>query len=242
MAAPAEKRLAPGRAGAIELLVDLPSIPPVGLAIVAHPHPLFGGANTNKVTHTLARAHAAKGLLTLRPNFRGVGGSEGVHDHGRGESEDLLALIAWALAEWSLPPQIYLAGFSFGAFVATRVARVLLGLPASPNEPLPGLDPTVWREALPATTLRHVTLVGLPHGLALGSGTVYATPELPDTLPTLIIHGEEDTVAPLSRALDWARPAARPVTVIPGADHFFHGKLVVVRTLVEAALTLHPPG
>jgi alpha/beta superfamily hydrolase len=236
-----EKTTAPGPAGAIELLVDTPATPPQGLALVAHPHPLFGGANTNKVTHTVARAHAEAGLVTLRPNFRGVGGSAGQHDHGVGETEDLLTLLAWAFRTWDLAPVLYLGGFSFGAYVATRVARILLGETASAVEAHPNLDPEKWRAALPPLTLRHVTLVGLPHGLALGSGTVYTTPELPTTLPVLMIHGEEDTVAPLSRALDWARASARPIAVVPGADHFFHGKLHVVKTLVKNALAVYPP-
>ncbi len=224
MTPPSYSLTAPGGAGPIELLVDEPAGAPQGLAIIAHPHPLFGGANTNKVTHTLARAHASVGLLSLRPNFRGVGGSAGEHDHGNGETEDLLTLIAWAFARWPLPPLCYLAGFSFGAYVAVRVARRLLGIDPCPTPFL-------------AVTLPLITLVGLPHGLALGSGTVYETPELPLDQATLMIHGEADQVAPLARALDWARPQTRPVTVIPGADHFFHSKLTVVAALVRQALT-----
>lgn len=228
MLPPSYPLTAPGPIGPIELLVDEPAGAPQALAIVAHPHPLFGGANTNKVTHTLARAHAAAGALTLRPNFRGVGGSAGQHDHGNGETEDLLALIAWALAQWQLPPICYLAGFSFGAFVTVQVARRLLGIDPAPTP-------------LPTVTLPLIILVGLPHGLALGSGTVYETPELPADQPALIIHGEADQVAALARALDWARPQARPVTVIPGADHFFHGKLTVVATLVRQMLASATP-
>ena len=183
-----ETLLAPGPAGTIEVLADLPAAPR-GVALVCHPHPLFGGANTNKVTHTLARAYAELGYAALRPNFRGVGQSAGRHDHGEGE--------------------LALAGFSFGAYVQTRVVGRL------PDPP------------------RHLTLVGLPHGLALGSGKQYDTPLLPETLPALLIHGEHDDIAPLARVFDWARPQTRPVVVIPGADHFFHGKLALIKTLVQ---------
>lgn len=202
-----ETLLAPGPAGTIEVLADLPAAPR-GVALVCHPHPLFGGANTNKVTYTLARAYAELGYAALRPNFRGVGRSEGRHDHGEGETEDMLALLAWAGERWG-EGELALAGFSFGAYVQTRVVGRL------PDPP------------------RHLTLVGLPHGLALGSGKQYDTPTLPETLPALLIHGEHDDIAPLARVLDWARPQTRPVVVIPGADHFFHGKLALIKTLVQ---------
>lgn len=202
-----ETLLAPGPAGTIEVLADLPAAPR-GVALVCHPHPLFGGANTNKVTHTLARAYAELGYAALRPNFRGVGRSEGRHDHGEGETEDMLALLAWAGERWG-EGELALAGFSFGAYVQTRVVGRL------PDPP------------------RHLTLVGLPHGLALGSGKQYDTPTLPEALPALLIHGEHDDIAPLARVLDWARPQTRPVVVIPGADHFFHGKLALIKMLVQ---------
>ncbi len=253
---PAQSLTAPGPVGDIALLADLPSTAPQGLAIVAHPHPLFGGANTNKVVHTLARTYAALGYVALRPNFRGVGGSAGTHDHGQGETEDLLAVIAWALARWALPARLALAGFSFGAYVQTRVARRLLGLddgvarsspvvslplghsaPSAPDEGMERPTPSAPHEGIArastAVSLQHLLLVGLPHGLALGSGTVYDTPELPAELPVWLIHGEEDQVAPLSRALAWARPQARPVCVVPGADHFFHGKLTVLAAIAR---------
>lgn len=93
----------------------------LGLAVVAHPHPLFGGTMDNKVVQTLARACVASGWDCLRFNFRGVGSSEGVYDEGRGETQDLLALVA------QLAPKspLVLAGFSFGAFVACQAVQSL---------------------------------------------------------------------------------------------------------------------
>ena len=92
-----------GPAGLIEASLDLPdeirhhpdSFRPRGIALVAHPHPLLGGTMDNKVAQTLARTFAQLNYVTVRPNFRGVGASEGVHDDGKGETQDLLAVIAW---------------------------------------------------------------------------------------------------------------------------------------------------
>jgi uncharacterized protein len=124
------RELVAGPAGRIECAVDQPDGTPGGVALIAHPHPLFGGTLDNKVAQTLARAFVALGYTAWRPNFRGVGGSEGVHDEGRGEVDDLLAVLEHAQA-----PRFVLAGFSFGAAMQARVARktrphwvVLVGL------------------------------------------------------------------------------------------------------------------
>ncbi|MDR1368276.1 MAG: alpha/beta hydrolase, partial [Candidatus Accumulibacter sp.] len=107
----------------IETIVETPASPG-GIALVCHPHPLFGGENTNKVVQTLARSLAQLGYLALRPNFRGVGGSTGTHDDGIGESEDMLGLIEEATRRYGELP-VALAGYSFGAYVQTRVGRAL---------------------------------------------------------------------------------------------------------------------
>jgi len=93
----------------------------LGLAVVAHPHPLFGGTMDNKVVQTLARACVASGWDCLRFNFRGVGNSEGSYDEGRGETEDVLSLVAQLAPDSPL----VLAGFSFGAFVACQSLQSL---------------------------------------------------------------------------------------------------------------------
>ena len=105
-----------GAAGALEVLRDSPDGVSRGVAVIAHPHPLFGGTMDNKVVQTLARAFVQSGWTGLRFNFRGVGASAGQHDEGRGETEDLLALVAGQAGEGPLA----LAGFSFGSFVASR--------------------------------------------------------------------------------------------------------------------------
>jgi alpha/beta superfamily hydrolase len=111
----------PGPAGAIEVLRDTPDGASRGFALIAHPHPLFGGTMDNKVVQTLARAFVQSGWTALRFNFRGVGASAGVHDEGRGETDDMLALVASVAAQGPLA----LAGFSFGSFVASRALQSL---------------------------------------------------------------------------------------------------------------------
>lgn len=202
-----ETILADGPAGAIETLVDAPAGSARGVAVVAHPQPLLGGSAAHKIPHLLARALRDAGWLAVRPNFRGVGASAGTHDEGIGETDDLLALAARLRAAHAGLP-LALVGFSFGAFVQSRVARRLAdgGAPA-----------------------RRVALAGMPAG-EVGGGRRYAPDgDLPDAL---IVHGEHDERVPLAAVLDWARPQGQPVVVVPGTDHFFTGRLPVLRALV----------
>jgi len=123
MNARTEKLALQGVAGLIEALRDTPAegAPVQGVAVIAHPHPLFGGTMDNKVVQTLARAFVACGWTSVRFNFRGVGASAGTHDEGRGECDDLLSVIDQVAPQGPLA----LAGFSFGAFVtAHAVARL----------------------------------------------------------------------------------------------------------------------
>ena len=118
MNAQTQKSTVQGAAGAIEIALDLPADaqPSKGVAVIAHPHPLFGGTLDNKVVQTLARAFTQCGWTAVRFNFRGVGGTEGVHDEGRGELDDVLTVVAHLAPTGTL----CLAGFSFGAFVTTH--------------------------------------------------------------------------------------------------------------------------
>lgn len=206
---PTEAVLLRGPVGNIEALIDTPATVK-GIALVCHPHPLFGGANTNKVAHTLARAYRDLGFAVIRPNFRGVGQSDGEHDHGDGETADMLSVISWAESRWGALP-LALGGFSFGGYVQVRVARHLAE----------GIAPP-----------RQLVLVGMAAGETTGSGRSYDTPALPKNIPALLIHGEHDDTVALANVLDWARPQEQPVIVIPGADHFFHGKLHLIRELI----------
>lgn len=193
----------------IETIVENPGAPR-GIALICHPHPLFGGTNTNKVTQTLARTFANLGYVALRPNFRGVGASSGTHDEGQGESEDMLAVLAEAKHHYGDLP-VVLAGFSFGAYVQTRVAQAL----------------TVAN--CPA---QRLVLVGTAAGHVEGARK-YATNAV--AKDTIVIHGSADETVPLANVLAWAEPLELPVIVIPGADHFFHRRLHIIREIVTRA-------
>jgi alpha/beta superfamily hydrolase len=119
-----ERILIPGPAGAIETVIDQPAATPRGIALVAHPHPLYGGTLDNKVAQILAKTFVELGYVAVRPNFRGVGASEGTHDDGNGETEDLLAVIHDVRKRLAMPDApLALAGFSFGSLVQSRVAK-----------------------------------------------------------------------------------------------------------------------
>lgn len=113
-----------GPAGRIELSVADPGETRRGCAVIAHPHPLYGGTLDNKVVQTLSKAFVGLGYTAVRFNFRGVGNSEGVFDDGRGETEDLLAVARFAQAQYGAS-RLLLAGFSFGGFVAAAAAKLL---------------------------------------------------------------------------------------------------------------------
>lgn len=200
-------RLLHGAAGDMEVIFDVPARSPVGMAIVAHPQPLLGGNAMHKVPHLLARALCEAGWIVARPNFRVVGRSAGTHAAGIGETEDVLALRKHLLDGYpSL--RLGLLGFSFGAFVQARVARALAdgGTPA-------------WR----------VCLAGMPAGEVAGQRHYDTPANVPDAL---VVHGERDERVPLASVFEWARPQAQPVVVVPGADHFFTGRLHILRALV----------
>lgn len=121
-----------GSVGQLECKLDLPPDgAPRGIALIAHPHPLYGGTMDNKVVQTLARAFTALGYVSVRMNFRGVGASAGVHDAGMGETEDMALLLTHMTQQYPNLP-VALAGFSFGTFVQAQLQQRLtaLGIPA----------------------------------------------------------------------------------------------------------------
>lgn len=208
MNAQTERLTLTGPAGAIEAVRDSAALTegasPRGVAIIAHPHPLFGGTMDNKVVQTLARALVQCGWTAVRFNFRGVGGTAGVHDDGRGELQDLLAVVE-QVAPAAEGQRIALAGFSFGAFVTSHALEALW--------PMGRVDKTV----LVGTAASRFTVAPVP-------------PEA--HLSTLVVHGEADDTVPLASVMDWARPQILPVTVIPAGGHFFHGQLPLLKNLV----------
>jgi alpha/beta superfamily hydrolase len=215
-----ERVLLDGPDGKIEVFVEGHENPQ-GIALIAHPHPLFGGTADNKVVTTLARAFRERGCITLRPSFRGVGGSEGEHDHGEAETEDLLALHDWARRRYAgcvtpaggpLPlPLLYLAGFSFGAYVTTRLAQ------------------TAGRRRRPGALAgagRHRGRLRRGHAPLRnrgGAGRHAGDPRQ---------RGRNR--APGQRA-GLGQPLDLPVVVMPGADHFFHRRLHLLRDIIQRA-------
>ncbi len=197
-----------GPVGAIEAQLDAPAPKqgaPHGTAVIAHPHPLHGGTMTNKVVQTIARASVQCGWRAVRFNFRGVGGTAGSWDEGRGELQDMLAVIEQVAPDGPL----VICGFSFGAFVASHAIAALHA----------------------SRPIAHAILVGT----AASRFDVAPVPEALHPV-TLVIHGEQDDTVPLSSVLDWARPQVLPVTVVPGGEHFFHGQLPLLKSLVTRHL------
>ena len=201
-----------------ELMVD-PNASIQGVAIVAHPHPLMGGTMDNKVAVTLSKTLNKLGFITIRFNFRGVGHSTGVHDHGIGETQDLEEIVALVRSSsfWEAIPETQdlpwvkeistmpyvLAGFSFGTYVSSRLVEKL-------HDDLP----------------KRLILVGTACGK-------WDVPNVPPN--SIIIHGELDETILLSNVFDWARPQELLVQVVPGADHFFHRKLHCIRQAITSA-------
>ena len=217
-----------GIVGAIEMSIDLPdelkndpSFAIRGLALVAHPHPLMGGTMDNKVAQTMARAFNQLGYVSVRPNFRGVGGTAGIHDNGVGELEDLLLVTKWmstpaswasfevtANYEWVSNANTFplvVSGFSFGSFVGSHLVQRLADL------------------GHPAERLVMV-------GSAAGKWILAEVPA-----DTILIHGELDETIPLVDVFNWARPQELTVQVVPGADHFFHRRLHCIRNIITGA-------
>ncbi|WP_116137097.1 alpha/beta hydrolase [Trinickia diaoshuihuensis] len=201
-----QKFLIDGPVGKIEVALDRPEGDARGIALVAHPHPLFGGSMDNKVAQTLARTLVQLGYVTYRSNFRGVGQTEGSYDEGVGERDDLVAVIAHMReqpGQASLP--LVLAGFSFGTAVVSHVARMLTERGQS-----------IERMVFVGTAASRFEVANVPEN-------------------TLVIHGEQDDTVPIASVFEWARPQELPVVVIPGAEHFLHRKLHILKRIVVDA-------
>ncbi|NML33252.1 alpha/beta hydrolase [Paraburkholderia antibiotica] len=206
-----KKYLIDGPVGKIEVALDLPDsvrengAAPRGIALVAHPHPLFGGTMDNKVAQTLARTLVQLNYVTYRSNFRGVGQTEGEHDEGVGERDDLRAVLEHMREEEYGALPLVLAGFSFGTVVLSHVAAKL-------------------REE--GQEIERIVFVGT-------AASRWDVAPVPDS--TLVIHGEVDETVPIQSVYDWARPQELPVVVIPGAEHFLHRKLHVLKRIIVDA-------
>jgi alpha/beta superfamily hydrolase len=196
-----------GPAGDIEAMVERPPGARGDIvAVCCHPHPLFGGTMQNKVVHTLARACQDQGVATVRFNFRGVGASAGVHDDGVGESEDAAAVADWA-RETTGAARLWSLGFSFGGFVAYRLATMR--------------DASALVTVAPPVQRFDFTKLPVP------------------ACPWYVAQGDRDELVNHESVLAWTRTASPPpeVHILPGAEHFFHGRLTELRSLLGAWLS-----
>ena len=186
-----------GPAGRLEALLEEPADPPRLAALVCHPHPQMGGTMHTHAVYRLARAIRAAGGVTLRFNYRGVGRSAGRYDHGRGEADDTQTALDWLAADRPRLP-LLLAGFSFGAWMATRTG---------------GQDPRVLGLLLAGVALRAVDAE-----LARSASEVRGVEK-----PVAVIQGANDALGPqaeLARELSGAR-GQRRLVFVPGASHLF---------------------
>jgi uncharacterized protein len=200
----AKNLLISGPAGKVELALPSPLIEkPIAWGIVCHPHPLYGGNMQNKVVTTLAKTFQQVGINTLRFNFRGVGKSEGHYDDGNGELQDLFAVIDW-LQERKGPQSLWLAGFSFGAYIAAKAATQL---------PLKQL-------VIVAPPIQHFPVKELP---PITCPWVVVQGEKDEVVPYAQVLAWANNQTPKPHIL-----------IFPEAGHFFHGQLSELRArLVE---------
>lgn len=201
-----------GLAGDIECQVSVPSGEARGIAVICHPHPLFGGAMSNKVVYTLASCALRQGMVSLKFNFRGVGRSQGQHDAARGETDDCVTVVEWLRAQRPGLP-LLLAGFSFGAFVSLNAAA----------------------------RVRAAALVSIapPFGRYFDGAP---NPPAPGCPWLAVHSRDDDTVAYAETAqiLAQYQPAPELITV-DGAGHFFHGRLQDLQDAVLPFLDRHWP-
>lgn len=176
-----------GAAGALECALDLPQTEPRGLALVAHPHPLYGGAMDNKVAQTLARAFVALGYAAVRMNFRGVGKSEGEHDGGRGETDDMALLLTHMQQQYPTLP-VALGGFSFGTFVQAQLQQRLIAQ-GTPAERLVLVGTAAGKWPIPDVPANTILIHGeYDDTIPLSNVLDWARPQ---DLPVIVIPGAD---------------------------------------------------
>ena len=202
-----------GPAGRLEALLNTGAENATHAAVVCHPHPLFGGTMHNKVVFHTMKALNGFGFPVLRFNFRGTGLSEGEHDYGGGEVEDVRVALDWLDHEFHLP--LIFAGFSFGAAIGLRAAAGDARVGA-----LIGVGTPVSPVAADAEEPRIYTFDFLQQC----------------TKPKLFVSGARDQFGPKAKleALVKSMPEPKKLVVIEGADHFFEGRLRELREAIEA--------
>ncbi|PIL38111.1 alpha/beta hydrolase [Massilia psychrophila] len=186
-----EKFTLAGAAGVMECVLDLPADPgggaPRGVALIAHPHPLYGGTMDNKVAQTLARTFTGLGYCAVRFNFRGVGASEGVHDNGHGETDDMAILLAQMRSRYPGLP-VALAGFSFGTFVSAQLQQRLTAA-GEPAERLVLIGSAAGKWAMPDVPADSILIHGeVDDTIPLAAVLDWARPQ---DIPVIVIPGAD---------------------------------------------------
>ena len=200
------QELIDGPAGKLEIAFSLPeNIAPRAWGIVCHPHSQHGGTMYNKVVTTIVKVFQNLGLATVRFNFRGVGASEGEYDEGKGELKDLITVMDWVQRESNVQA-IWLAGFSFGAYVAAKAATQI------PIQQLVTVAPSV----------EHFPMQQLP---AIKCPWLLVQGDQDEVVPAKVVY---------DWAL--ARNPRPVIISFPTAGHFFHGQLTELRVKMEEAL------
>ncbi len=205
-----ERLLLDGPEGKLEAVLEGTTENPRMIAIICHPHPLFGGTMDNKVVTTLSRAAREADAAVVRFNFRGVGASQGAYSDGIGETEDLVAVHNWLSKRYPGLP-FWLAGFSFGTFVAARGAEILAANGSGPKA-LFLVAPAVHNYPFD-----EIESVGCP---------------------VTVVQGEDDEVVPVDKVFRWVEttPLAPDLIRFPESGHFFHGHLLELRDVAASRL------
>ncbi|MCB1948104.1 MAG: alpha/beta hydrolase [Burkholderiales bacterium] len=193
-----------GSAGKIETVLAEPRELPKGIAVIAHPHPLHGGTMDNKVVYTLFNSMLELGFIAVKFNFRGVGKSEGMFDNGIGETEDIVTVTQTIQHQ-------------FDHHLHDK-PLLLAGF---------SFGGGVQLRAVERLNPQSLVLV------APSIQTADTTASCEGVEQVLIIQGDQDEIIPLTTILDWATPHTLPIVVIPGAEHFFHGKLTILKRTIH---------
>jgi alpha/beta superfamily hydrolase len=206
-----EKIMVQGKAGSLQGALHMAKLSTDDFLIICHPHPLFGGTMDNKVVTTAAKTYLDAGINVIRFNYRGVGESTGQYGNMIGEVEDARAIFDWVKGKYPLG-RLFLAGFSFGCFIAAKLARDL-----------------------------SKSGVTIPHLLMIAPSVEHSPFEeaVPLAAECTVIMGEQDEVVPFELVRSWvsAQEPSIEFIVQPEASHFFHRQLIVMRTHIKEVVS-----
>ena len=207
-----EKFVAEGKAGQLQAVFHPAKEASSDFLIVCHPHPLYGGTMDNKVVTTIAKAYLDVGINVVRFNYRGVGESAGEYGHNSGEVEDALAIFTW-LREHHSVKRLFLAGFSFGSYIAAQAAQSIADA---------GIE--------------------VPHLLMVAPSVENSPFELatPLAAPCTVIMGKQDEVVSFESVERWVNDQSEDIEmqVLPDATHFFHRQLIVLKNALASILSV----